>query len=149
MGLETWSQRSLRLALELVRSLEGEEPEVKEIYGALCHSFPVMVRQCGLVQALAFAAGKAALGEEGGRGGEEASRERARARAYRLLLDHVGRVLGVEDPVQSVAQGDALLYMGQTRRVLGTWAYLKRFAASVLGVHTGVRGEPGQGEELA
>lgn len=69
MGLETRSQRSLRLALELVRSLEGEEPEVKEIYGALCHSFPVMVRQCGLVQALAFAAGKAALGEEGGEGG--------------------------------------------------------------------------------
>lgn len=144
MSLETRSQRDLRLALQLVRSLEGEEAEVKDIYGALCHSFPVMVRQCGLAQALAFAAEKATLE------GEEATRrDQARTRAYRLLLQHVGQVLGVEDPLQAVVQGNALLYLRQTRRVLEAWVYFKRFAASVLGVHTGVRDEPKQGPGTA
>lgn len=56
---QTRSQKDMQRALELVSSLERADPEVKRIYGGLCHSFPVMVMQSGLCQAVAFSADKA------------------------------------------------------------------------------------------
>jgi CRISPR-associated protein Cmr5 len=49
----TRAQKDLVLAEELVSSLP-EDRELRDIYGGLCHSFPVLVRTCGLCQALAF-----------------------------------------------------------------------------------------------
>lgn len=125
---KTRTQQDMRVALELVRSLEQASSELKNIYGGLCHSFPVLVRQSGLCQALAFSAAKAA-GE-----GE-------RAQAHKKLLEHVGRILQVSDTLQAAQEADATQYMHMTRRVLEAWVYFKRFAASVLGVKTGGRDE--------
>ncbi|WP_233498275.1 type III-B CRISPR module-associated protein Cmr5 [Meiothermus sp. QL-1] len=128
MKLVTRAQEDMKNALKLVSSLEVEHEEVKNIYGSLCHSFPILVRQSGLCQALAFSA-------------EKARKEDSRGRAHRLLLEHVAQILGVRDPLQAVQQADAIGYMHYTRRVLSAWVYFKRFAASVLGVHTGGRDE--------
>ncbi|RIH91332.1 CRISPR system Cmr subunit Cmr5 [Meiothermus granaticius NBRC 107808] len=125
----------MKKALELVSSLEGENEEVKNIYGGLCHNFPILVRQSGLCQALAFSADKAKAKER------PSKEEKARSKAHQLLLKHVGEILGVKNPLEAVQQTDAIGYMHQTRRVLSTWVYFKRFAASVLGVHTGGRDE--------
>lgn len=128
MSLVTRAQSDMKKALELVSGLERESEEVKNIYGGLCHSFPILVRQSGLCQALAFSK-------------EKARKEDSRGRAHALLLAHVAQVLGVDDALKAVQQTDAIGYMHYTRRVLSAWVYFKRFAASVLGVHTGGRDE--------
>ncbi|MCX7803357.1 MAG: type III-B CRISPR module-associated protein Cmr5 [Meiothermus ruber] len=128
MNLVTRAQQDMKKALELVQSLEREKDEVKNIYGGLCHSFPVLVRQNGLCQALAFSAHKAAG-------------EGDRARAHQKLLEHVAEILGVNNALEAAQNTDAIAYMHHTRRVLSAWVYFKRFAASVLGVHTGGRDE--------
>ncbi|MCL6569496.1 MAG: type III-B CRISPR module-associated protein Cmr5 [Meiothermus silvanus] len=128
MSLVTRAQEDMKKALELVSNLEQENPEVKNIYGRLCHNFPILVRQSGLCQALAFSADKA-------------RKEDGRGRAHRLVLNHVAKILGADDALQAVQQADAIGYIHYTRRVLSAWVYFKRFAASVLGVHTGGRDE--------
>lgn len=128
MNLVTRAQQEMKKALELVQSLENEHEEVKKIYGGLCHNFPILVRQSGLCQALAFSADKA-------------SGEGHRARAHQKLLEHVAEILEVKNALQVAQTTDAIGYMHHTRRVLSAWVYFKRFAASVLGVHTGGRDE--------
>jgi CRISPR-associated protein Cmr5 len=69
-----------------------------------------------------------------------------RAEAYKLLLKHVGKILGVETNgkggadaplLRKILGADTTEYMLHTRRVLQAWVYFKRFAVSVLGVKTG------------
>lgn len=127
--LQTRSQKDLQRALELVSSLERADPELKRIYGGLCHSFPVMVMQSGLCQAVAFSADKA-------------SAEGARAQAHKKLLEHVGAILELEGDLLGHLQSvSALTYMHHTRRVLEAWVYFKRFAVSVLKVQAGEQDE--------
>jgi CRISPR-associated protein Cmr5 len=128
MSLVTRAQSDMKKALELVSGLEGEAEKVKNIYGGLCHNFPILVRQSGLCQALAFSADKA-------------QGDGDRARAHQKLLEHVAKILGTNNALQAVQQADAIGYMHYTRRVLSAWVYFKRFSASVLGVHTGGRDE--------
>lgn len=132
--MKTLSQSTMQQALDLVREVATKPQKVREIYGNLCHEFPVLVRTCGLCQAIAFCADKAQ------------SDEKARAEAYQLLLQHIGKVLGVEtngtggadDPLlKTILQASTTEYMLHTRRVLQAWVYFKRFAVSVLGVKTG------------
>lgn len=113
----------MELAEKLVREVGKEGAELRNIYGGLCHSFPVMVRTCGLCQALAFLKAKA--------GDEKDSRKRAHA----LLLKHVQQVLEVEnDVLDKVRSSSTTEYMLYTRRILTTWVYFKRFAESILKV---------------
>jgi CRISPR-associated protein Cmr5 len=132
--MKTLSQATMQQALDLVREVKGKSGQVPTIYGNLCHEFPVLVRTCGLCQAIAFCADKAQ------------SDEKARAEAYRLLLKHIGKVLGVETDgnggannrlLEKILGADTTEYMLYTRRVLQAWVYFKRFAVSVLGVKTG------------
>lgn len=132
--MKTLSQFRMQQALDLVREVVGKPEQVRTIYGNLCHEFPVLVRTCGLCQAIAFCADKAQ------------SDEKARAEAYRLLLTHIGKILGVETNGVGGAEGslideilgaDTTEYMLYTRRVLQAWVYFKRFAVSVLGIETG------------
>jgi len=132
--MKTLSQFRMQQALDLVREVVGKPEQVRTIYGNLCHEFPVLVRTCGLCQAIAFCADKAQSDED------------ARAQAYRLLLTHIGKILGVETDGAGGAEGslideilgaDTTQYMLYTRRVLHAWVYFKRFAVSVLGVKTG------------
>ena len=139
--MKTLSQFRMQQALDLVREVAEataeatkESEKTREIYGNLCHEFPVLVRTCGLCQAIAFCADKAQ------------SDDKARAEAYRLLLTHIGKILGVETNDTGGSEGsltnkiltaDTTKYMLYTRSVLQAWVYFKRFAVSVLGVKTG------------
>jgi len=139
--MKTLSQFRMQQALDLVREVAEataeatkESEKTREIYGNLCHEFPVLVRTCGLCQAIAFCADKAQ------------SDDKARAEAYRLLLTHIGKILGVETNDTGGSEGsltnkiltaDTTKYMLYTRSVLQAWVYFKRFAVSVLGVKPG------------
>lgn len=125
----TRAQQDLQLAEQRVSAVEGDA-EVRKIYGGLCHSFPILVRTCGLCQALAFSKDKSTA-----TGGEPKPRNRAHAR----LLEDVACLLRVEggDPVAAVRTADTTTYMLHTRRVLGAWIYFKRFAVSILKVQPG------------
>lgn len=125
--IQTRSQKDMRLALELVSDLERADPEVKRIYGGLCHNFPVMVMQSGLCQAVAFSTDKAS-----GKGN--------RAKAHEKLLEHVRTILEVNGDLLQHLQSESvptLTYMHHTRRVFDSWVYFKRFAVSVLKVKAG------------
>jgi CRISPR-associated protein Cmr5 len=141
MTLRTRAQEDMLLAEELVTEVyEKEKKPVHTIYGGLCHQFPVLVRTCGLCQALAFSAAKAKTGEVGDR-----------QRAHALLLKHVGKVLNLPQEAQElctkVADADASQYMFYTRRVLSAWVYFKQFAVSILDVTSANEAkEEGEGE---
>lgn len=121
--MKTRAQQDMELAAQLVQAVSSHDKETQQIYGGLCHSFPVLVRTCGLCQAIAFSKAKAGEGKE------------SREKAHRLLLEHVAAILGVEsDLLQAVRNASASDYMLYTRRVLSAWVYFKRFAESILKV---------------
>lgn len=136
--IQTRAQQDLILAEQLVSEVERERDEVRRIYGGLCHSFPVLVRTCGLCQALAFSKDKAAV--------QDGQVPSDRNKAHMLLLRHVGRVLGSsdDDPMETVRKVDVVQYMLCTRRILSAWAYFKRFAVSILCVESARAGEEGR-----
>lgn len=124
--MKTRAQEDMVLAEKLVTEAENKgDNELSKIYGGLCHQFPVMVRTCGLCQALAFSVAK--KGSEGARG-----------KAHGLLLQHVAELLGVkeEELLQKVLEADTLTYMLHTKRVLAAWIYFKQFAVSILKVQS-------------
>jgi CRISPR-associated protein Cmr5 len=130
--MKTRAQQDMELAARLVQDVRSQDKETQQIYGGLCHSFPVMVRTCGLCQALAFSQAKACEGKD------------AREKAHRLLLEHVQKVLALNgDVLQVVREASASQYMLYTRRVLTAWVYFKRFAESVLEVKSAASVEEG------
>lgn len=138
--MRTRSQEFLALAEELVTQVEGYDqrlPDTGKTYGGLCHAFPVLVRTCGLCQALAFCLDKATVPAD--------KQKEPKHQAHELLLLHVGQVLGVNDAaadpagriqavVAAVRDASTEEYMLHTRRVLDAWVYFKRFAVSILKV---------------
>jgi CRISPR-associated protein Cmr5 len=133
MKAKTRAQNDLILAAQLVGEVEVEEEKVQKIYGALCHSFPVLVRTCGLCQAIAFSADKLS------------SRDENRKKAHQLLLQHVAQVLGRKgaDPLPLIRDASAAEYILYSRRILSSWIYFKRFAASILKVESPQEAEEG------
>jgi CRISPR-associated protein Cmr5 len=128
--LQTRAQRDLALALKCVQEMHGK-PAAK-IYGGLCHSFPVLVRQAGLCQAVAFAVAKSS------------SPDSSRAQAFAALLEHLTKALEVQgNLLDTVQTANAVNYMHSTRRLLAVMVYFKRFATSILKV------EAGQGEKAS
>ena len=124
----TRSQELMKLAEELVREVAEDHPdeknETRKIYGGLCHEFPVMVRTCGLCQAVAFSLDKAG------------NNEKPREKAHELLLRHVAAVLGVDrNKLGEHIQGlSTVEYMLATRKIVSAWLFFKRFAVSILKV---------------
>ena len=129
MPVQTKAQQDLILAERLISAIPNDNThqEVRKIYGGLCHSFPILVRTCGLCQALAFSKDKATVSEGG---------SKPRHQAHQLLLDHVAQVLGSpgQDVLALIAKESAADYMLHTRRLLSAWIYFKRFAVSILKV---------------
>jgi CRISPR-associated protein Cmr5 len=126
--MKTRAQELLSTAAKLVGEVEGKEKEIRDIYGGLCHSFPVMVRTCGLCQAVAFSFDKMTP-TSGGKSN--------RNEAHKLLLEHVSKILGFADPatlLKRIREDSASQYMLYTRQVLTSWVYFKRFAVSILKV---------------
>ena len=122
MKTRTRAQEDMALACTLVGEVEKDE-NVRRIYGGLCHSFPVLVRTCGLCQAVAFSEAK------------KSSSDDARAKAHRLLLEHTGKILKIEQDIGSaIRKAETADYIHYTRRLLASWIYFKRFAVSILKV---------------
>lgn len=138
--MKTRAQQEMELALKLVQEVASnysEESKVRQIYGGLCHNFPVLVRTCGLCQAIAFSVDKAGAIDTGVSSGE--SEENERAQAHQILLSHVAQVLEVSanNLLETILKSSVEEYMLHTRRVLSAWVYFKRFARSIL------KAEPG------
>lgn len=120
MNRTTRAQNDMRLAADRVAEVKDKEWAGR--YGRLCHKFPVLVRTCGLCQAVAFSSAKA-------RG------DGALAKAHGRILSDVEAITG-QSPDQ-LARANATDYMLQTRRLLAAWIYYKRFAESILGAGPG------------
>ncbi|HXG24883.1 MAG TPA: type III-B CRISPR module-associated protein Cmr5 [Chthonomonadales bacterium] len=118
--MKTRAQEDMKKAAERVAEVKGKE--WADRYGALCHSFPIMVRTCGLCQAVAFSEAKA-------------KDDNHRAEAHRRILSDVKAITG-KTPEQ-IAALPVVDYMLQTRRLLSAWIYYKRFAESILNAKPG------------
>jgi CRISPR-associated protein Cmr5 len=96
--------------------------ECKE-YGSMAHKLPVLVRQAGLIQALAYVHTR----------GKD---------SQKVLLEHLAQTLGYsrDDFLQKARTAELPEYILLTRQTLWALEWYKRFAQSILGV------EPGEGE---
>lgn len=131
------AKQDLKQAYEEINEINSRGDKVERTkYGRLCHAFPIMVRTCGLCQAVAFSMDKKTPG---------AGDETAENRAQRLLLEHVAGILGCERNcdalMRRVQDGGVREYMLDTRRVLRAWVYRKRFAVSILSVEANIDSE--------
>ncbi len=118
----TRSQELMKKAEELVTAVKTKPETVQKTYGDLCREFPVMVRTCGLCQAVAFSLDKSEDNE-----------------AHALLLEHLAAVLGIarNQLASRIENMPTTEYMLATRKVVSAWLFFKRFAASILKVKTG------------
>lgn len=122
----TKKQRWMKKALEDIMQVQASQPPaVQQIYGGLCHRFPVMVLQCGLSQAVAFMEDK--LSHSGPRGD-----------AYKLMRSHVAELLGSrpERLAHHVADLRIVAYMHATMTLVDAAVFYKRFAVSILKVES-------------
>ncbi len=119
-------QQDLDRALKHVQEVITESKEAREIYGGLCHTFPVLVRTNGLCQTLAFFHEK----KSGGDG---------RAKAYQHMWQHIAETLGKQPDtlLNDVRAMNSVEYLRASRRLVEAWVYYKRFAVSILGVTPG------------
>lgn len=124
--MKTRAQTDMEKAHRLVTEVSIKEAEVKKIYGGLCHSFPIMVRTCGLCQAIAFIKDK------------ESSSDKDREKAHELLIEHLAELINLQSDslLKNILDADSRQYMFYTRRILSAWIYFKRFAVSVLKVES-------------
>lgn len=125
---------------EDVKRRNAPNERKRKNYGSLCHSFPVLVRHSGLIQAISFYEAKGA--------GEGPSSE-----AYQLILPHIADILeprpGDTRHTAQSANGLALRtaqlaldrYMIASRQLLDGWTNYKRFAESILKVTSAAEGE--------
>jgi len=100
-----------------------DSPERKQ-YGAMAHKFPVLVRQAGLIQALAFV--------------HTRGRE-----AHKTLLEDLAQIVAnqsADEFVRQCREADLTTYMWLTRQTLSALEWFKRFAQSMLEVDPGEEG---------
>ena len=130
MSAPTRQQHHMSLALDHITEVAGHPEGVRTIYGGLCHSFPIVVRSCGLCQALAFVAAKAAPSTE-------------RGTAHTLLRGHIAAAFALQPGklLDTIRAAEMPAYMRHTRTVLDAWIFYKRFAVSILKVESAQEGE--------
>ena len=115
--MQTLEQKLAAQIYEQVSRQRKGSVEANE-YGGMAHRLPILVRQAGLVQALAYV------------------QARGKPGAQRLLED-LARTLGFdsgEKLLDVVRKADLLVYMHLTRKALLALNWYKRFAQSVLDV---------------
>lgn len=133
MPVQTRQQRYFALALTQISELEGRAEadfpqQVKTAYGGLCHSLPILIRNDGLCQAIAWIEDQASV-----------TPPTPLSRAYIEIRAHIAALLGMQPIGQAgllarVQNADISTYMRYTRDILDAWIYYKRFAGSILGV---------------
>jgi len=117
---------------EELEAYAAGQRRMRKNYGSLCHSFPVLVRRAGLIQAVGFLQAKGS--------GDSPSVE-----AYQLLLPHVAEVVGRRNADANLASELAQLPVADlmivTRRLLDAWIHYKHFAESILDTASASDGE--------
>lgn len=108
----------MQTAHKLVSEVKACGKEISEIYKVLCHSFPVLVMQCGLCQAVAFHLSKS--------GENKTDREKA----HTFIIKHIKQVLVLQN-INDIFESDSFDYINFTKRTLNCWIYFKRFAISI------------------
>lgn len=114
----TREQQRAKSAFEQVSRHQSQPKEWRDQYGGMAHKLPVLVRQAGLAQALAFVDSR----------GKE---------AHRALLEDLAQTVGLSKAklLEQSRQAEQLgEYLRLTREVLAAAQWYKRFAQSVLDV---------------
>jgi CRISPR-associated protein Cmr5 len=125
--MHTLQQEYAQKVYERVENFGENYPKgesVRTQYGSMAHKFPVLVRQAGLIQALAFVHTR----------GKD---------AHKLLLEDLAQVVAgqsTEKFVHQCREADLTTYMWLTRQTLSALEWFKRFAQSVLQVDPGEEG---------
>ena len=126
--MKTREQHYAAQTYNQVYELFAQDKTYRDAYGSMAHRLPVLVRQAGLVQALAFveARGKP---------------------AHKQLLEHLAEVVldgGAKTDLLARSRNDAMMaYMHLTENVLAALAWYKRFAQSILDVDPTAEGDEG------
>lgn len=116
----TREQKRAKSAFGRVVQYQSKEKSWRDQYGGMAHKLPVLVRQAGLAQALAFVE----------------SRDKD---AHRALLADLAQTVGLAKDALLKQSREAPLgeYLRLTREVLAIAQWYKRFAQSVLDVEAG------------
>ncbi|MFZ1238847.1 MAG: type III-B CRISPR module-associated protein Cmr5 [Anaerolineae bacterium] len=126
---QTYAESAYNQIYEIYAS--GEAYHKK--YGSLAHKLPILVRQAGLAQALAFAATR-------------------KPSAQRKLLEHLAATV-LEGDVHTLLEQSRTLpllpYMRLTDDVMLALTWYKRYVQSVLGVDATVENEEVDSDEQA
>ena len=119
--MHTLQQKYAQKVYQKVEEFGETHPEgsaERNQYGGMAHKFPVLVRQAGLIQALAFVH----------------TRDKD---AHKTLLEDLAQVVAdqsADDFVLRCQNADLMAYMWLTRQTLSALEWFKRFAQSVLEV---------------
>ena len=115
--MRTLEQELAATIYEQVTQLQTNEERAKE-YGSMAHKLPVLIRQAGLVQALAYVAAR----------GKPGAKQLLEDLAQTLEYDAADALF------DATRQANLLEYMHLTRKATVALTWYKRFAQSVLGV---------------
>lgn len=118
--MHTLEQELAKKVYDQVSQLQPKTPLADE-YGGMANKLPVLIRQAGLVQALAYVQAR-------GKGGAK------------KLLEDLAQTLGensANDLLKRSYKANLLEYMRLTREATIALTWYKRFAQSVLGVEPG------------
>jgi len=122
--MQTLEQQFAQEIYEQVCKIERQSQQAKE-YGGMAHKLPVLIRQAGLVQALAYVATRGKSGAK-------------------QLLDDLTETLGYPSRdalLDATRSADLLDYMRLTREAIIALTWYKRFAQSVLGIEPTEEGD--------
>ena len=126
--MKTREQHYAAQTYNQVYEVFAQDKPYRDAYGSMAHRLPVLVRQAGLVQALAFVE---ARGKD----------------PHKQLLEHLAEVVldgGTKNDLLTRSRNDAMMaYMHLTENVLAALAWYKRFAQSILDVDPTAEGDEG------
>ncbi|MBI5811331.1 MAG: type III-B CRISPR module-associated protein Cmr5 [Deinococcota bacterium] len=116
----TREQKRAQSAFGKVSQHQSRDKTWRDQYGGMAHKLPVLVRQAGLAQALAFVESR----------GKE---------AHKVLLDDLAQTVGLSkaDLLRQSREAALSEYLRLTREVLAAAQWYKRFSQSVLDVEAG------------
>lgn len=122
--MQTRKQKMFLDSLKRVTDVANmPDKKVAQNYGGLCHKFPILIRNHGLMQTYAWIDSKAS-------GDQKVPLNKA----YKVLSGHIASALGVQENelTSKISEADLQTYMRYTYTLMDTWVYHKRFAVSIL-----------------
>lgn len=129
--MQTREQKYAESAYNQVYSIWGEGKTYHTKYGSLAHKLPILVRQAGLAEALAFAATR-------------------KPAAQQKLLEHLA-ITVIDDDFDELLRASRtkpmLEYMRLSEDVMLALTWYKRFVQSILGVDPTVEAEEDNSDE--